>query len=164
MLCVSRSGYYAWQRRPESSRKRGNRALLVKVREIHSDRHKRCYGSPRMTKELNRQGYKCSRHRSAEGWLYLAVVLDLFSRMVVGWSMKPRMTAELVCEALRMAIANRLPIGKPLMHSDRGCRDQSEWPRNDRPTVPSCTQVCAKKEKFAGHRIVRTDKSDLSWN
>jgi len=58
---------------------------------------------------------------TAEGWLYLAFVLDLFSRMVVGWSINERMSSELVCKALRMAIASRLPIiGKPLMHSDRG--------------------------------------------
>ncbi len=55
-----------------------------------------------------------------EGWLYLAVILDLFSRKVIGWSMKPRMKSELACNALRMAIANRLPFEKPIMHSDRG--------------------------------------------
>jgi transposase InsO family protein len=42
-----------------------------------------------------------------EGWLYLAVVLDLFSRKVVGWSMSDRMTATLVCDALRMALFRR---------------------------------------------------------
>jgi transposase InsO family protein len=63
---------------------------------------------------------------TAEGWLYLAVVLDLFSRKVIGWSTKSRITAKLVCEALRMAIANRLPIDKPLMHSDRGSQYASE--------------------------------------
>jgi len=57
---------------------------------------------------------------TGEGWLYLAVVLDLFSRMVVGWSIQPRLTADLVCDALRMAIANRLPLPAVLMHSDRG--------------------------------------------
>jgi transposase InsO family protein len=57
---------------------------------------------------------------TAEGWLYLAVILDLFSRMVVGWSMDSRITKGLVCSALRMAIANRLPLGELLMHSDRG--------------------------------------------
>ena len=63
---------------------------------------------------------------TAEGWLYLAVIIDLFSRMVIGWSMMPRMTAELVCNALRMAIANRLPLEKPLMHSDRGSQYASD--------------------------------------
>lgn len=55
-----------------------------------------------------------------EGWLYLAVVLDLFSRSVVGWAMNERMTAKLVCDALRMAVFRR---GKPkgvIVHSDRG--------------------------------------------
>ena len=42
-----------------------------------------------------------------EGWLYLAVVLDLFSHKVVGWSMSERMTATLVCDALRMALFRR---------------------------------------------------------
>lgn len=55
-----------------------------------------------------------------EGWLYLSVVLDLFNRMVIGWSMKPRMSSELVCDALRMAIATRLPFVNLLSHSDRG--------------------------------------------
>jgi transposase InsO family protein len=42
-----------------------------------------------------------------EGWLYLAVILDLFSRQVIGWSMSERMTADLACEVLRMAIFRR---------------------------------------------------------
>lgn len=63
---------------------------------------------------------------TGEGWLYLAVVIDLFSRMVVGWSMMPRMTSDLVCRALRMAIVTRLPFEKPLMHSDRGIQYASK--------------------------------------
>ena len=57
---------------------------------------------------------------TAEGWLYVAVVIDLFSRRVVGWSMSSSMTAQLVADALVMAIWRR---GKPqavLHHSDRG--------------------------------------------
>jgi putative transposase len=57
---------------------------------------------------------------TAEGWLYVAAVVDLFSRRVVGWSMSPAMTAQLVTDALVMAIWRR---GKPdalLHHSDRG--------------------------------------------
>lgn len=55
-----------------------------------------------------------------EGWLYLAVVLDLYSRLVVGWSMSQRMTATLTCDALRMALFRRhLPRGV-IVHSDRG--------------------------------------------
>jgi transposase InsO family protein len=55
-----------------------------------------------------------------EGWLYLAVVLDLYSRLVVGWTMSERMTAGFVCEALSMALWRRKwPIGV-ILHSDRG--------------------------------------------
>ena len=55
-----------------------------------------------------------------EGWLYLAIVLDLFNREVVGWSLKPRMTADLVTEALTMAWFRRQPPPGLIHHSDRG--------------------------------------------
>ena len=54
------------------------------------------------------------------GWLYLAVVIDLFSRQVVGWSMKPHMRRELVIDALRMAWFRRRPEPGVIFHSDRG--------------------------------------------
>lgn len=57
---------------------------------------------------------------TAEGWLYLAVVLDLYSRKVVGWSMAPQMRTELVQDALEMAILQRLPAPDLVHHSDRG--------------------------------------------
>ena len=63
---------------------------------------------------------------TAEGWLYLAAVIDLFSRRVVGWSMQASMTAQLVADALMMAIWRR---GKPAMllhHSDQGSQYTSE--------------------------------------
>ncbi|MFS2021405.1 IS3 family transposase, partial [Massilia sp. CT11-108] len=58
--------------------------------------------------------------RTGAGWLYLAVVLDLFSRRVVGWAMAPSMPASLVCEALNMAIGHRQPAPGLVVHSDRG--------------------------------------------
>jgi putative transposase len=61
-----------------------------------------------------------------EGWLYLAVVLDLFNREVVGWSIKPRMTAELVTHALAMAWFRRRPAPGVLCHSDRGSQYASD--------------------------------------
>lgn len=54
------------------------------------------------------------------GWLYLAVVVDLYSRLVVGWSMKERPTQELVSEALLMAIEQRRPAAGIIHHSDQG--------------------------------------------
>lgn len=58
--------------------------------------------------------------RTRTGWLYLAAVLDLFSRKVVGWAMAPTMPASLVCVALQMAIAQRGPAAGLIVHSDRG--------------------------------------------
>jgi transposase InsO family protein len=55
-----------------------------------------------------------------EGWLYLAAVIDLFSRQVVGWSMQPHMQASLVTDALRMAWFRRHPAPGLIFHSDRG--------------------------------------------
>lgn len=61
-----------------------------------------------------------------EGWVYLAVVLDLFSRMVVGWSMAAIQDATLVVKALEMALARRCPQAGLLHHSDRGSTFTSE--------------------------------------
>ena len=64
---------------------------------------------------------------TAEGWVYLAVVLDLFSRKVVGWSIADSLATELVNRALRNAIESRRPDGKHLLlHSDRGCQYTSD--------------------------------------
>lgn len=55
-----------------------------------------------------------------EGWLYLAVVLDLFSRAIVGWATSAHIDAELVCAALRRALERKRPHGELVFHSDRG--------------------------------------------
>lgn len=66
--------------------------------------------------------------KTFEGWLYLAVVIDLFSRAVIGWSMQSRIDRELVISALLMAIWRRQPEGKVLLHSDQGCQFTShDW-------------------------------------
>jgi putative transposase len=57
---------------------------------------------------------------TSEGWLYLCVVIDLYSRKVVGWSMGSRMKAQLVCDALTMAIWQRQPKAGLIVHSDQG--------------------------------------------
>ncbi len=61
-----------------------------------------------------------------EGWLYLAVVIDLCTRKVVGWSMSTRMKAKLVCDALQMAIWRRRPKAGLIHHSDRGSQYASK--------------------------------------
>lgn len=63
---------------------------------------------------------------TGEGWLYLAVLIDLFSRSVVGWSMSSRINAKLVDDALYMAIAKRKPSAGLLLHSDRGSQYASD--------------------------------------
>ena len=63
---------------------------------------------------------------TGEGWLYLAVVEDLYSRRIVGWSMDSSMTSRLVVDALEMAVQQRLPGEDLLAHSDRGSQYASE--------------------------------------
>jgi putative transposase len=64
--------------------------------------------------------------RTGSGWLYLAAVLDLYSRKVVGWAMAPSMPAELVCTALQMALCQRRPPPGLIVHSDRGSQYASQ--------------------------------------
>ena len=175
VLSVSRSGYYAWLKNPESKRKQSNSKLGEKIRTIHRDSGE-TYGSPRVYQALKEQGETCSENRvarlmredglraktkrrfkattnsehnlpvapnlldrnfspeapnqvyagdityiwTAEGWLYLAVVIDLFSRSVVGWAMNKQMTRQLVMNALTMAVQRRRPPSGVIFHSDRG--------------------------------------------
>jgi transposase InsO family protein len=175
VLGVSRSGYYAWASRTESTRAAADRALAAEIREAHAGSRGR-YGSPRIHAHLRAHGRRVGRKRvarlmrrmnlsarrkrrfrrttdsahaypvapnrlerqftaaapdrvwladltyiwTAEGWLYLAVVLDLFSRRVVGWAMAEHLGHELALAALDMAIAQQRPAPGLLHHSDRG--------------------------------------------
>jgi len=64
--------------------------------------------------------------RTAEGWMYLAVVMDLFSRRIVGWHIDKRMTTELVCKAMTKACNLRQPPDGLVFHSDRGSQYTSK--------------------------------------
>ena len=175
VLDVSRSGYYAWRKRPVSAREMANRELYKKIEAVYNESHG-TYGSPRIYHQLKRQGVACSENRVArlmrlrglqakqtkqykattkrnkshpvapnllqrdfvaerpnqkwlsdityiptqEGWLYLAAVLDLFSRRIVGWAMSERMTGDLTVAALQMAIHRRRPDLALIHHSDQG--------------------------------------------
>jgi transposase InsO family protein len=199
-LGVSRSGYHAAATRPPSSRAESNSQLIAQMTSIHGDRHTRCYGSPRMTRELHSLGLSCTENRVArlmrsnglrarprkpfrpkttrpdhaahpspnllakappptapgthivsdicqrppalpcglpaagylaplgsyipthEGWLYLAIVLDLFSRSILGWKLSDSLHTEVVTGALRRAIDTGLVAPDALFHSDRGCQ------------------------------------------
>lgn len=80
---------------------------------------------------------------TGEGWLYLACVMDLASRRIVGWSMSDRIKSELVCEALRSAYWRRKPDAGLIMHSDRGSQYASDAHRQllaDYGMVPSMSR------------------------
>ena len=81
--------------------------------------------------------------RTYEGWLYLAVVMDLHSRMIIGWSMKPTLARELVLDALLMAVWRRKPRKAVIVHSDQGAQYGSDdWMRfcRDHKLQPSMSR------------------------
>lgn len=183
-LGVSRSGFYAWRRRPPSGRARTDAAIVQTLRASFalSDA---TYGVRRMVDEVREAGHRCGRERvrrlmrsaalrarpkrrahptdaglrsphqiaphllgrdftatapdqkwvadftyiwTAEGWLFLAAVLDLYSRRIVGWSMQATMTAQLVTEALLTAVWRRggVTAATLMHHSDQGSQYTSE--------------------------------------
>ena len=175
VLKISKSGYYAWKVRPQSKRARENEKLDHHIKTIYR-KNRGTYGSPRITKALNKQNIACSENRVArrmsingihaktkkrfkvttnskhnhpvaknllgqkfnaqrpnqlwasdityiwtqEGWLYLAVIVDLFSRQIVGWAMSNHLGQELVLNALKQAIWRRRSQSGVIFHSDQG--------------------------------------------
>ena len=104
-----------------------------------------------------------------EGWLYLAIVLDLGSRRVVGWSMRETMRTELVSEALEAALRDRRPRPGTLFHSDRGSQYASEAFRgmlaaHGMTASMSATGMCwdnAAVESWFGR--MKTELGDPIW-
>jgi transposase InsO family protein len=182
-LEVSRSGYYAYKKRPKSQRRLDNEKLLIEIRRVFLDNESN-YGSPRIWNELNNiQGIRCSENRIArvmransivavqkrkfrvttnskhdypvwpnvlnrnfvvekpnavwvsdityvwtfEGWLYVAAILDLFSRGIVGLAMDKTIADTLTTQAMRQAILRRDPPKGLICHTDRG----SQYAGND---------------------------------
>jgi putative transposase len=181
VLKVSKSGFYAWRRRPESTRAREDRRLRVLCKEAH-ERSRRNYGSPRILEALKKKGERVSRKRVCRlmklegiegkrrrrwtrttdsvhqfpialnlvnrdfapakpnqcwagdvtflrtplGFVYLAVVIDLFSRFVVGWAVSAVNDRNLALSALRMALKRRCPGPGLVHHTDQGSPYASE--------------------------------------
>jgi len=175
VLSVSRSGFYAWERRPKPARAKADAALVLDIRAAHK-LGRGTYGSPRVHAELQAKGMSVGENRVArlmredglrarqkrrfrrttdsnhtdpiapnilqrnfepeapnqswatdvtyvhtgEGWLYLAVMLDLFSRRVVGWAASITNDRALALEALQRALTARKPEPGLVHHSDRG--------------------------------------------
>jgi putative transposase len=181
-LRVTRSGFYAWRRRPESAHAAQDRRLKVLVRTSFEESAHR-YGSPRIYRDLLEQQVRVSRKRvirlmqedrlkarlrkrfrgttmsdhdqpvaanllarqfradapnqrwvgdtsefviGEHGKLYLAAILDLFSRFVVGWAVSAVNDRHLTIRALEMALKRRAPDAGLLHHSDQGCTYASE--------------------------------------
>jgi putative transposase len=111
----------------QSLRRQGLRPVYRKPYRVTTDS---AHTKPIAANLLNRRfaGWQINRAwvadltyiRTDEGWLYLACILDLGSRRVVGWSMSARMKAQLVCDALKMAYWRRKPPAGLIVHSDRG--------------------------------------------
>jgi len=175
VLEVSRSGYYAWLRRPEAPRAVLDAVLVVEIAAAHKT-GRGTYGSPRVHRELRAKGRRIARKRverlmrqagivgrkkrrfrkttdsnhphpiapnvlernfdvalpntawvtdvtyvwTHEGWLYLAVILDLFSRRAVGWAASANNDRALAISALDRATVARQPAAGLVHHSDRG--------------------------------------------
>lgn len=108
----------------------------LKARRWHPQTTKQHYGD-RIAPNVLNQEFRAARPNekwvgdityidTAEGWLYLASIMDLYSRKIVGWAMADRMNTQLVEKAWKMAVANRRPQVDLLHHSDRGCQYTSE--------------------------------------
>jgi putative transposase len=144
---------YGSRRMHRELKGRGHRIGLTRVERLMREhgiraRHKRRFKATTDSKHsmpvadnlLNRDFTPAAPNRvwtgdityiaTGEGWLYLAVVLDLFNREVIGWSIKPRMTADIVIDALSMAWFRRKPDAGVVFHSDRGSQYASLAMRN----------------------------------
>src|SRR5690606_25877343 len=175
VLNVSRSGYYAWKRRPKPAREKADAQLAAQVAAVHQ-RSRTTYGSPRVHAELKARGVRVGRKRierlmresglegrrkrrfkrttdskhdgpiapnvlarkfdvvepnrawvtdvtaisTDEGWLFLAAILDLSSRRVVGWATSSNNDTVLALNALQAALTTRKPSPGLVHHSDRG--------------------------------------------
>lgn len=101
--------------------------------------------------------------RTRQGWLYLAVVTGVWSRMAVGWSMGPRITAGLADDALGVAMARRRPPAGCIHHSDRGAQYVSLLPgrtMRDAGTRPSMGSISSPWDNAATESLVGAIKSE----
>jgi putative transposase len=103
---------------------------------------------------------------TAEGWLYLAIVLDLFSRRIVSWATSDRLKRDLALEALRRAIALRQPEPGLIHHSDRGsqyCSHDYRRLLKDQGMVPSMSGKGNCYDNAMVETVFKTIKSELVW-
>lgn len=181
VLGVSRSGFYKWDKRSKSEQKKKRDNLKKEIERVYNESEKR-YGSPKIEKQLAKEGIKTSQrtvqrimkeegirsivskkfktttdsnHKlpiypnlldrnftttapsqawvvditfvwTSEGWLYVASVMDLYSRKIIGFHMSNRLTKDLAITALKRAMANQPPKPGLIHHSDRGVQYASK--------------------------------------
>jgi len=172
---VSRSAYYAWDRRPAQLITETELRLYRCCKRLFNE-SRQSLGSRQMMKNLRKEGFNIGRYkvmsmmrqlglyvkqrtaykittmrkhshsvadnilnqqfnprapnqiwagdvtylRTAEGWMYLSIIMDLYSRRIIGWSVNKRMTVDLVKSSMQMALTLRQPSQGVLFHSDRG--------------------------------------------
>src|SRR5688500_8550310 len=131
---VSRSGYYAWASRPPGPRAQANARLAKQIRGRQQKRFKVITTDSQHDQPIAPNRLKDIRITApnqvwvadityvptAEGWLYVAGVMDLFSRKLIGWAMEGHLESRLTLNALQMAIQQRRPGAGLIHHSDRG--------------------------------------------
>jgi len=103
---------------------------------------------------------------TAEGWLYLAIVLDFYSRRIVGWAVSDRLKKGLALNALRRAIAVRAPLSGPIHHSDRGsqyCSGDYLRLLKDQGMIPSMSGKGNCYDNAMVETVFKTIKSELVW-
>jgi len=220
-LKVSRSGYYAWTRRPPSNRAVGDAKLIPVIRACYA-KSRATYGSPRILRDLRALDYRIARKRVArlmrqeglsarpprryrattdskhtlpvapnvvarrfhadgpnrvwvtdmtyvwtwEGWLFLAAIVDVFSRRIVGWAVADHLRTELALEALGMALGIRQPEEGLVHHSDRGCQYASDLYRSElsaRGIVCSMSRVGDCWDNAVAESFFATLKTELIY-
>ena len=102
---------------------------------------------------------------SGSGWLYLAVVMDLYSRRVIGWAMQKRMTDDLTINALKMAVDQRMPKGELIHHSDQGSQYASDSFRRElacHHIIPSMSRKGDCYDNAVVESFFKTLKAEIS--
>lgn len=218
---VSVSGYYAHKDRPISNRQRDDMMLLAHIRNFFALSNE-TYGSPRVVRDLQDEGFRIGRRRVArlmrenglqakrkrrfkrtthsshnwpvapnilrqdfsttgsnqklsvdisyiwtnQGWLYLAIVMDLFSRRIVGWATSDRLKRDLALKALHRAVALRQPPPGLIHHSDRGSQYCSIDYRTALNKIGAIASMSGKGNCYDNavvETFFKTIKSELIW-
>ena len=130
VLAVSRSGYYAWRKRPVSGTSPRREELTSCIQAIHARKYHDVYGAPRLQAEREAQGHPCNRKTVAkcmkEAGIKASTLKKFRVTTIVGWSMSECIDSRLVVDALQIAVQRELPDAGLVAHSDRGVQYASD--------------------------------------